>query len=102
MNPSFSSPVATAERSPSRSHDFAQSKPEQFVGHDRETMSDLEREQAAYRAGCAMQGWYSKYQETGDAAHLDIAYHYLHVMRQILAGRTPEYVAKLEQERGLA
>lgn len=99
---SFSSPVATAERSPTPAQDCPLSRLDHSVGVEAETMSDEDREQAAYRAGCAMQGWYSTYQQSGDTAHLDLAYHYLNIMRQILAGRTPEYVAKLEGERGLA
>jgi hypothetical protein len=66
------------------------------------TMTDEEREAAAYRAGCAMNGWYSQYQQTGNPAYLDNAYSCLGMMRTLLAGRSPEYVAKLEAERGLA
>jgi hypothetical protein len=65
-------------------------------------MTDEEREAAAYRAGVAMHAWYSQFQQTGDMECLDNAYRALGLMRQLLAGRSPEYVAKLEQERGLS
>lgn len=64
-------------------------------------LTDEEREAAAYRAGCAMQSWYSQYQHTGDPDHLDCAYHWLGVMRGLLAGRSAEFVARLEKQRGL-
>ena len=67
-----------------------------------ERMSDEQRDQAAYRAGCAMQAWYSQYQHSGDTQHLERAYHCLGLMKTLLAGRSAEYVRQLEQERGLA
>ena len=73
---------------------------QEFVGESR--MSDEEREAAARRAGCAMQAWYEEYRRTGDQLCLKVAHHHMNQMVQILAGRSPEYVAKLEQERGLA
>lgn len=72
------------------------------VGTDAEHLSDEERERSAYRFGCAMNGWYSLYQRTGDTAYLDRAYDCLGAMKRLLAARSPEYVAKLEAERGLA
>lgn len=65
-------------------------------------MTDEEREAAAYRAGVAMQAWYSKYQSTGDPQALSIAHHHMTQMVSILAGRSPEQIARMEQERGLA
>jgi hypothetical protein len=65
-------------------------------------MTDEQREQAAYRAGVALNAWYSQYQQTGNEAFLDNAYHALGLMRKLLAGRSPEYVARLERERNLA
>lgn len=64
-------------------------------------MTDEEREQAAYRAGCAMQAWYSQYQLTGEPKYLDMAHEAMGLMRKLLAGRSAEQVARLEQERGL-
>jgi hypothetical protein len=66
------------------------------------SMTDEEREAAAYRAGVAMHAWYSQFQQTGDMECLDNAYRALGLMRQLLAGRSPEYVARLEAERGLS
>lgn len=68
---------------------------------DTADFTDDEREAAAYRAGVAMHAWYSKYQSTGDRQALSIAHRHMTLMVQILAGRSPEYVAKLEAERGL-
>jgi hypothetical protein len=65
-------------------------------------MSDEEREQAAYRAGAAMQGWYSQYQLTGNTECLDRAYHCMGIQKRLLAGRSAAFVAQLEAERGLA
>lgn len=64
-------------------------------------MSDEEREVAACRAGIAMQSWYAEYKRTGNLRCLDLAYHFLGIQKTLLAGRSPEYVARLEQERGL-
>lgn len=66
-----------------------------------EGMTDEEREAAASRAGVAMQAWYAEYQRTRDPLCLNVAYHHLGQMRQILAGRSPEAVARMERERGL-
>jgi hypothetical protein len=65
-------------------------------------MSDEEREQAAYRAGVAMQAWYSAYQHSGNTSDLDRAYHCMGIQKRLLAGRSPEFVAQLEKDRGLA
>lgn len=66
-----------------------------------EPFTDEAREQAAYRAGCAMQAWYARYQHTGNPAFLDNAYQALGLMRKLLAGRSAEKVAQMEAERGL-
>jgi hypothetical protein len=54
------------------------------VGNVLPEMSDEEREAAAYRAGVAMNAWYSRYQETGDRAALHIAHRHLTQMLAIL------------------
>lgn len=72
------------------------------VGQSVHPMSDEEREAAARRAGVAMQTWYEEYRRTGDQLCLKVAHHHMNQMVQILAGRSPEYVAKLERDRGLA
>lgn len=74
----------------------------QFVGQEPEPMSDSEREAAAVRAGNAMQAWYSQYQITRDPQLLDRSYEAMRLMRKLLAGRSAEYVARLESERGIA
>ena len=75
---------------------------QQFVGEHAEPMTDSEREAAAIRAGNAMQAWYSQWRLTGNAAYLDNAYHALGLQKKLLAGRSPEFVARLERERGIA
>lgn len=74
------------------------------VGEGRHSngMTDDEREDAIYRAGVAMEVWYARFKASQDQADLDLAYHYLGIQKTLLAGRSAEYVAKLEQERGLA
>jgi hypothetical protein len=75
------------------------------VGQDRlshSPMSDEEREQAAYRAGNAMLAWYSQFKQTGNTDDLDRAYHCMGIQKRLLAGRSPEFVAQLEKDRGLA
>ena len=82
--------------------DFRGVKAQQFVGEHAEPMTDEEREEAAFRAGNAMLAWYSQYRETGNSAYLDNAYHALGLQKKLLAGRSPEFVARLERERGIA
>lgn len=57
---------------------------------DRQTLTPEQREHAIKRAGAAMQAWYSQYQMTGQAAHLDCAYRCLGMMRTLIAGRANE------------
>lgn len=82
--------------------DSCQVKAQHFVGEGLQPMTDEEREAAAYRAGVAMQAWYSQYQQTGNPSHLDRAYHHLGQMRALLAGRSKAQIARMEQERGIA
>jgi hypothetical protein len=65
-------------------------------------LTDEEREASIYRAGNAMQAWYSHYRQSGDSRMLDMAYAALGLMRSLIAGRSPEQVARMERERGLA
>jgi hypothetical protein len=101
---SFALSIA-AGRIPTAS-DSPEIQAQEFVGQDAEflttPMTDDDREMAAYRAGVAMQSWYSQYQHSGIAQHLDLAYHFLGIQKQLLAGRSPEYVARMEAERGLS
>jgi hypothetical protein len=97
---SFALSIA-AGRIPSE-HKANEMEAQEFVGLELVPMSDEDREMAAYRAGVAMQSWYSQYQHSGVAQHLDLAYHFLGIQKQLLAGRSPEYVARMEAERGLS
>lgn len=51
-----------------------------------EGMTDEEREAAAYRAGVAMQAWYSQYQQTGSLECLRIAHRHMGQMLAIREG----------------
>lgn len=57
-------------------------------------MTDAEREEAASRAGVAMEAWFSHYQQTGNPRFLDVAYSCLGMMRTLLAGRTNQGATK--------
>jgi hypothetical protein len=58
-----------------------------------EELREEEREAAAYRAGVAMQAWYSRYQATGDRIALSIAHRHMTQMVQILAKRVEGGIA---------
>lgn len=99
-------PAASADASP-KGADFApfplqesEQEKSQTVTRSAE-MTDEERELTAYRCGNAMQAWYSQYRISGNTECLDLAYAAMTRMREVLAGRSPEYVARLEKERGL-
>lgn len=85
----------------SQSADTGRNSPQGEVGAVAHGMTDEEREAAIRRAGAAMQAWYSHYQHSGNAAHLDCAYRCLGMMRTLVAGRSPAQVARMEDERGL-
>jgi hypothetical protein len=91
--------VAECNAESERCADFAGVKAQQFVGDHAEPMSDEDREDAIVRAGKAMAAWYSRFQASGDAKALDIAYRLLHTQKTLIEGRSAAYVAKLEQER---
>ena len=96
MTTLFASRTPISANYPS-SHD-ATGLAEQFVGasdkgasdgvDEAHPMTDSEREQAAYRAGVAMQAAYSQYQHSGNAAHLDRAHRHLGQMLALVKGRT--------------
>lgn len=94
-------PPSVAEITEGQAEQFVSAAQTDGVGEDAQ-LTDEEREAAAYRAGVAMHAWYSRYQESGDRQALSIAHKHMTQMVAILAGRSPEYVAKLERERGLS
>lgn len=50
-------------------------------------LTDEAREQAAYRAGCAMKRHYEEYQRTGNLKCLDMAHEAMGIQIRLLAGR---------------
>lgn len=105
-NNGAASAFTTWEQSAPTAHDGGgnsvkhQPKAVSQVGEGR--LSHAEREEAIRRAGEAMEGAYRLFAETGKAEDLDRAYRHLQQMRELVAGRPPEVVAAMEQERGLA
>ena len=91
MNSFFASLGVQHPPLPTIRHDEPQRNSPSELGesrHSHSAMSDEEREQAAYRAGVAMQAAYSQYQHSGNAAHLDRAHRHLGQMLALVKGRT--------------
>lgn len=72
-----------------------------FVGESREVLSDAERETQIVAAGQLLERRYAVYEETGCFAALGDAHRAESVMRKLIAGRSPEQVARMESARGL-
>jgi hypothetical protein len=103
MNPT-SRPTATW-RSDSRAPDVAPPQAQEFVGECRSSrvgMSDAEREAAIVQAGKAIERHMAEYERTGCFGARGDADRSRRLMELLIRGRSPEYVAKLERERGLA
>lgn len=65
------------------------------------SLSDESREEAICRAGLAMQRAYSDFLTRNKQADLDRAYQHMQQMVSLVKGRRAEFVAQLEQQRGL-
>lgn len=72
----------------------------QSVGHHR--LSDSERENAIHRAGDLFLKYMAKYEATGDLQYLGDARRALLNQSLLIKGRSPEQVARMEKELGLA
>lgn len=70
------------------------------VGQHR--LSDSERENAIHRAGDLFLKYMAKYEATSDLQYLGDAKRALLNQSLLIKGRSPEQVARMEKERGLA
>lgn len=65
-------------------------------------MTDMQREEAIKRAGLAVVRHMGEWERTGCFAARGDADRARRLMELLIAGRSPQYVAQLERERGLA
>lgn len=65
-------------------------------------MTDTERERHIADCGKLMEAAMARYQESSDLADLGDAHRWRRLMEEAINGRSAEWVAKVEQERGLA
>lgn len=64
-------------------------------------LTDGEREGAIQRAGALMEKRYADYAATGCFAALGDAHRAMRLMKELISGRSPEQVLRMERERGL-
>lgn len=64
--------------------------------------SDEDREQQIRQAGLDMQHAYWEYERTGDLGSLGEAHKHRIRMTELIRGRSPQQVARMEQERGIS
>jgi hypothetical protein len=65
-------------------------------------MSDAEREAAIVQAGKAIEHYMAEYERTGCFGARGDADRSRRLMEMLIRGRSPEQVARMERERGLA
>lgn len=85
--------------------DFREVKADQFEGVAPDIASEIsDREEQIRQAGLDMQAAYWRYETSNGEDIGDLAEAHRHRIRMtaLIAGRLPEYVAKLERERGIA
>jgi hypothetical protein len=81
--------------------DSAVAQAQHFVGQHRKPLSDEEREAHIKACGVLMEDAMRRWCETGCFSHRGEADRWKLLMEEAIRSRPPEYVAKLERERGL-